>query len=71
MQWATHSYSFDDKDNGPISLAGIDGGYGYNYYTVPGSQTPGILNITQTTNIGIPGIWMYSLKSKISQLYWS
>ena len=64
MQWTTGDISFDDTDNGPISLAGIDGGYGYNYYTVPGSQTPSILNITQTTNVDIPGTWMHSLKSK-------
>ena len=63
MQWTTG----DDSDGfrglgGTEALAGINGGDGYNSYTIPGSLTSSIINITQTSNVGIPGRWMFSLK---------
>jgi len=61
IQWTTGDFS-----GGIEALAGINAGDGYNYYTIPGSQTPSIVNITQTTNIGVPGVWMYNLKCTYS-----
>ncbi len=40
---------------------GIDGGDGVNYYTVPGSFTPNIFNITYTSNVHQPGLWIFKL----------
>ncbi|XP_065916878.1 uncharacterized protein [Dysidea avara] len=64
MQWTTGSNSGGFRGlGGTEALAGVNAGDGYNSYTIPGSQTPSIINITQTSNVGIPGVWMYNLKS--------
>ena len=31
-----------------------------NYANVLNSRTPAIINITSTTNVGVPGQWIYS-----------
>ena len=63
IQWTTGDISGGVRGlGGTEALAGINAGDGYNYYIIPGSQTPSIVNITQTTNIGVPGVWMYNLK---------
>ena len=41
------------------SLAGINAGDGVNHVTIPGSRTSGILNIEETSNIGVPGVWIF------------
>ena len=43
------------------ALAGINAGDGINSVTIPGSLTPSIINITQTSNVGIPGVWMFQV----------
>ena len=43
------------------ALAGIDAGDGFNHVTIPGSQTSNILNIEETSNIGVPGVWMFKV----------
>ena len=40
---------------------GIDGGDGVNQYTVPNSLTPDIVNITRTSNVNQPGLWVFKL----------
>ena len=63
MQWTTGDLSDGFRGLGGIeALAGINAGDGYNSYTIPGSQTPIIVNITQTSNIGVPGVWIYNFK---------
>ena len=62
MQWTTG----DDSDGinglgGTEALAGINAGDGVNSITIPGSLTPNIINITQTSNVGIPGVWMFKV----------
>ena len=70
IQWTTGDRSGGVSGlNGTEALAGINAGDGYNYYTIPGSQTPSIVNITQTTNIGVPGVWMYNLKCMYSAVW--
>ncbi len=41
------------------ALAGINGGDGVRSVTVPGSLSEAIMNITTTSNVGRPGVWMY------------
>ncbi len=48
----------------PVQV-GIDGGDGVNYYTVPGSLTPNIFNITHTSNVHQPGLWIFKLNNYI------
>ena len=39
---------------------GFNAGDGFNYYTVPDSTTAdGVLNLDSTSNVGIPGIYIY------------
>ena len=44
---------------------GIDGGDEVNYYSVPGSLTPSIINITHTSNVDQPGLWIFKLDTYI------
>ena len=43
------------------ALAGINAGDGVNHITIPGSLNSSIINITQTSNVGIPGVWMFEV----------
>ena len=64
IEWTTGSSSESGGSNGlggTPALAGINAGDGINSVTIPGSLTPSIINITQTTNVGIPGIWMFKV----------
>ena len=70
IQWTTGYYSGgDDGLGGTEALAGINAGDGHNSYTIPGSQTPSIVNITQTSNVGLPGVWIYNLKCMFIHVY--
>ena len=62
IQWTTG----DDSDGinglgGTEALAGINAGDGVNSVTIPGSLTPGIINITQTSNVNNPGLWIFKV----------
>ena len=50
IQWPT---------SGGEALAGINAGDGANHITIPGSLTPSISNIEGTSNIDVPGIWVF------------
>ena len=52
VQWPTYAYG---------ALAGINAGDSFNYATVFGSLTSNIVNIEETSNIGIPGIWIFKI----------
>ena len=62
IQWTTG----DDSNGinglgGTEALAGINVGDGVNHITIPGSLTPSIINIARTSNVGIPGVWMFKV----------
>ncbi|XP_065916685.1 uncharacterized protein [Dysidea avara] len=60
IQWTTGDRSGGDRGfYGTEALAGINAGDGINSDTIPGSLTSSIINIAQTSNVGIPGIWMF------------
>ena len=62
IQWTTSDASGGINGlNGTEALAGINAGDGVNSVTIPGSLSSSIINITQTTNVGIPGIWMFKV----------
>lgn len=60
IQWTT-----GDDSGGLNGMGGIEAQVGFNagdgerYASVPGSQTPDILNIDTTSNVGIAGVWMF------------
>jgi len=70
MQWTTgDSSDGNDGLGGTEALAGINAGDVVNFVTIPGSQTSGIINnVTQTSNIGIPGMWIFRVKSMIDTM---
>ncbi|VDI06757.1 Hypothetical predicted protein, partial [Mytilus galloprovincialis] len=61
-QWTTGTASggnSSDGVGGTPAQVGFDAGDGIHFYAVPGSQTPGIINITQMSNVGIPGKFIF------------
>jgi len=59
IQWTT-----GDGSGGTNGLGGNEATAGYdddgaNSFNIPGSGTAEIINITQTSNVGIPGMWIF------------
>ena len=62
IEWTTGDNSGGRNGLAGIeALAGINAGDRINYFSVPGSQTPEIINITRTSNVGIPGVWIFKV----------
>ena len=67
LQWTTGDISFgDDGLGGTEALAGYNAGDRINSYTIAGSRTSRITNIATTSNVGIPGTWIF----KVGQGYY-
>ena len=64
IQWTTGDASGGvDGLGGTEAVVGINVGDGINSITIPGSMTPSIINIAQTSNVGIPGMWIFQVGS--------
>ena len=62
IQWTTGDNSGGYNGlGGTEALAGINAGDRINHVTVPGSRTSSIINIARTSNVGIPGVWMFQV----------
>ena len=60
IQWTTGDAS--DGINGfggTPAQGGFNAGDGVRFFSIPGSQTADIINIATTSNIGIPGMWIF------------
>ena len=62
IQWTTG----DDSNGingigGNEAVVGFNAGDGINSKIISGSMTPSIINITQTSNIGVPGTWIFKV----------
>ena len=57
LQWPSgdYFYGYDEV------LAGYNAGDQINSYTIPGSNTLSITNIARTSNVGIPGTWIFKV----------
>ena len=67
IQWTTGDDSGGiDGLGGTEAVAEINTGDGVNSITIPGSLTPSIINISQTSNVGIPGVWMLTVGKGMS-----
>ena len=66
IEWTTgdNSGGFNGL-SGTEALAGINAGNRVNSYTISGSRSSSIINIARTTNVGIPGTWIF----KVGGLY--
>ncbi|NXL83212.1 TECTA protein, partial [Alectura lathami] len=76
IQWTTGTASGGDPETGlggtpahvgPESStldspqAGFNNGDETNYYNIPGSHTEAVINITKTSNVNIPGRWVFQV----------
>ena len=62
LQWTTGDNSLgDDGLDGIEALAGYNAGDQINSYTIAGSRTSRIINLTRTSNVGIPGTWIFKV----------
>ena len=60
IQWTTGDLSGGSNGlGGTAAHVGFNAGDNINFFNVPGSQTPEIINITNTSNIGIDGVWVF------------
>ena len=60
IQWTTGDASGGvDGVGGTPAQVGFNAGDGLRFATVPNSQTPEIINISSTSNVGIPGVWIF------------
>ncbi|XP_013925555.1 PREDICTED: alpha-tectorin-like [Thamnophis sirtalis] len=69
IQWTTGTGNGGDIHTGLGGLpaqAGFDSGDQKNYYNIPGSRTPGILNIKETTNVGEQGRWVFQVDTTVT-----
>ena len=62
LQWTT-----GDASGGTLGLGGtpaqvgLNAGDGVHYYTIPGSQTPNVINIVNSSNVATPGLWVFKV----------
>ena len=62
MQWTTGDNSGGYRGlSGTEALAGINAGDRINHVTLPGSRTSVITNIARTSNVDVPGVWMFQV----------
>ena len=62
IQWTTGDASGGSGGlGGTPALAGFNAGDGIHFSTIPGSLSDDIINITDTSNVGIPGVWMFQI----------
>ena len=60
IQWTTGDASGGtDGIGGTPAQVGFNAGDGVRYFSIPGSQTAAIVNIDTTSNVGVPGLWMF------------
>ncbi|NXC37852.1 TECTA protein, partial [Penelope pileata] len=64
IQWTTGTASGGDPDTGlggTPAHAGFNNGDETNYYNIPGSRTDAVINITTTSNVRVPGRWVFQV----------
>ena len=69
IQWTSDYDGGIDGLGGYEALAGINAGDGVNSITIPGSQTPAIINVDQTSNVRNPGVWIFRVDGGTSLAY--
>ena len=62
IQWTTGVASGGVNGlGGTPAQVGFNAGDGVNFAIVPASRTPDIINIDTTSNVGIPGVWIFQV----------
>ncbi|KAJ8300970.1 hypothetical protein KUTeg_022489 [Tegillarca granosa] len=65
--WTTGSNSQGNTQTGlggKQAQAGFNAGDGENYYSIEGAQTAAVVNFTITSNVGVPGKWVFRVDGK-------
>ena len=66
IQWTTGDASGGAGGlGGTPAQVGFNAGDSKNYANVPGSKTPAIINITSTSNVMVPGQWIFQVQNAI------
>ncbi|BFZ05895.1 hypothetical protein BsWGS_08934 [Bradybaena similaris] len=66
IEWTTGANSEGDTATGlggSPAQAGFNAGDAKHYYEIEGAITPSVVNLTQTSNTGIPGKWIFRIDS--------
>jgi len=65
IQWTTGDSSGGTNGlGGNEATAGYDAGDFENFFNIPGTGTPEIIGITRTSNVGNPGMWIFSTSTQ-------
>ncbi|XP_013925027.1 PREDICTED: alpha-tectorin [Thamnophis sirtalis] len=67
INWTTGTASGGDPLTGlggVMAQAGFNGGNSTNYFSIPASRTPDIVNIEETTNVNVPGRWVFKIDGR-------
>ena len=59
IQWTTGDISGTNGLGGTPAQCGFNAGDGDRFFSIPGSQTAAILNIDSTSNVDVPGLWIF------------
>lgn len=60
IQWTTGDASGGTNGlGGTPAQGGFNAGDGERFFSIPGSQTAAILNVFNTSNVGVPGLWTF------------
>uniref|UniRef100_A0A669QBQ2 NIDO domain-containing protein n=2 Tax=Phasianus colchicus TaxID=9054 RepID=A0A669QBQ2_PHACC len=68
IQWTTGVASGGDPKTGlggTPAHAGFNSGDETNYYNIPGSRTEAVINITKTSNVNVPGRWVFQVDNEV------
>ena len=66
IQWTTGDASGGTGGlGGTAAQVGFNAGDGIRFASVPGSQTADIINIDNTSNVDIPGKWVYQVDEDV------
>ncbi|XP_043926270.1 sushi, nidogen and EGF-like domain-containing protein 1 [Protopterus annectens] len=65
ITWTTGMHASSGGDfaglGGIAAQAGFNAGDGKRYFNIPGSRTDDIVDVEETTNVGIPGRWVFRI----------
>lgn len=67
IQWTTGGGGISGGVNGlggSPAQVGFNAGDGVRSYRVPESQTAAVLNISMTSNVGVPGVWIFQVNGE-------
>ena len=59
IQWTTGDITGSNGLGGIPAQCGLNAGDGNQFFSISGSQTAAIINIYSTSNIDVPGIWVF------------